>query len=186
MLAEHTFITTLDADEVMALAELFLRDIDYRRPTTTPPADHAKWRRRPTEYLPPFASPSAGAMELLVTGGARKARAWMHFADLPRAVSVRYDRGRVTVAASIHEHGKVTPLHQQLVLAVASGLEQVLAQGQPRKTAVQPFDDVIDAMDDEYEKRRRRRWTFGCGIVFFSVLFIILILLLSAIITGYP
>lgn len=106
MLVEHTFVTTLDMGEAMDLACGFLGRLGFRLKSVTPNAIHAvRGRKKPTS---------------------RKVKL------LPQTVDLTYDRGRVTVAATITPRGrKGRPIYGDLMTSLARGLEMLLADRAP-------------------------------------------------------
>ena len=130
MLAEHTFITTREQSDAIQTAQAYLHALGYRR---------AVVERGPD-----------AAVAVTMTRGRPKPNT-SNMAELPQRVTIHFDRGRVMVAAAIHERGKVMPLHRELVLAVASSIEQVLAHDVPFDEARAPFDRVIARMAHRYQ-----------------------------------
>ena len=110
MLVEHTFVTTLDMGEAMGLAHGFLRRLGFRLKSVTPNAiQGVRGRKRPTS---------------------RKVKL------LPQSVDLTYDRGRVTVAATIMPRGrKGRPIYGDLMTSLARGLEMLLVDRAPEDQA---------------------------------------------------
>ncbi len=102
--------------------------------------------------------------------------------QLPQNVRVEFDRGRVTIGASIREIGKATDLHKDLMLAIVSGLESVLVQRQMPEQARQPVDEVEQRIGQRHAKRRRRQR--GCVIALVVVLVAIVVLITVAVVNS--
>lgn len=103
--------------------------------------------------------------------------------ELPQRVLLNYDRGRVTMAASIvanHAWGSSTAfsvsvngadesrkkmvLHQQLLLAIATGLEMAVAKGHSYEVAAAQWHDAERQIAEAARKRQRRQMVI-IGIV---------------------
>ncbi len=106
MLVEHTFVTTYDGDVTIQMAADFLETLGFRIESASPQELRAsRGRKRPTT---------------------RKVT------KLPQAIHLTYDRGRVTVAASIMpRNNKERPIHAELMTALVRSLEQLLASQLP-------------------------------------------------------
>lgn len=101
MIVEHVFVTTLEFEEVKALLADFLKSLEFQIDSATDTTLEAtKGRAKPTSRL---------------------------ITNLPQRVKVGYDRGRVTVAASIAPYrNKDLPIHSELLKALACGIETLL------------------------------------------------------------
>lgn len=128
MVVEHTFVTTLERDDALAHAHALLERLGFLR------GGAGEWTRgadKPAAFLPPAAQ--------------------------PQALRLDYDRGRVTLAASLLDAGQPTPAGRELLLALASALEQVLCQGAAPARFVDGILSVERQGRAEAEARRRRR-----------------------------
>ena len=175
MIVEHVFITTLDGADALGLAWEFLAYGGFSAvfdPTGS---------GRPNNSLD-------------VRRGRESAARALSIDELPQRVRVDWDRGRVTVAASIEyfQHGafstgtrseppahspKIRP-HIELMHAVVGGLEAVLANRMPVDEAVRHWSQLESRLRDESARKRRRRtitlWTVFALIVLFVVAIIAL------------
>lgn len=114
MLVEHTFVTTLEQKEALQRAARFLQNLGFRLDSQADDSIQAKRGRK---------QPSS-----------RKLR------RLPQLVRVGFDRGRVTVAASIKARAKKEmPVHAELMRALATGLQRLLADALAPEEAAGPF-----------------------------------------------
>ncbi len=164
MVVEHTFVTTLPPTEAMHAAAEFLS----ARGFTSASAPRA------------FAIGDAGAGvwdQLEVRRGrdplsAGRAR---HLLQLPQQVRLEWDRGRVTVAASIADRfGKKDRV--ALLTAIASGLDRLLAQRQPPEVAAADWGAIESRIE---RARRRSRLIAVIVVVAFALLLAILIAVAS-------
>lgn len=165
MIVEHAFVTTMEASEALQLASAFLTARGFEA-----------------------ASQGAFAVDGLWTSaafrrGQAKARRAKSIAELPQQVHLEWDRGRVTVAASI-EHAERSSfsmgeikadspklrIHTDLLLAIARGLEMVLAENQPAEHAYQQWDHVNQFIaENARRKRGRSRILIAVAIVLFAL-----------------
>src|SRR5690554_5084575 len=102
MVVEHVFVTTLEESEVMRRAAMALGAMGFAAA-----AD----------------APSGG---LLYRRGKRSAAKARRPSDLPQAAAVQFDRGRVTLAASMELRQKPTQMHKDLLIALASAVERAV------------------------------------------------------------
>lgn len=159
MLVEHVFITTLDAEPALEAARLFLGQLGFREER----CDDTAAIRFLRGHLDP--------------------RAVRTISEQPQCVLLDFDRGRVTVAASIREHRKAGQLHTDLLLALTRGLELLLAQGQPAAEARDEWDRVEEriASDVAARWRRNRNALLGClGILALVITILVLVTTWSA------
>ncbi|MEZ6235344.1 MAG: hypothetical protein R3B68_14240 [Phycisphaerales bacterium] len=107
MVVEHDFVTTLDADECLRIASDLLIEEGYS--IEPDPSGTAFGFRR----------------------GGKAAKVTTRIDRLPQAGRLAYDRGRVTLAASIRPRAKAKDLHRDVLLDLATGLERRLADAEP-------------------------------------------------------
>lgn len=100
-------------------------------------------------------------------------------AELPQFVRVDFDRGRVTVAASLEVHGKARPLHADMLVALAESLDRHIAQGLPQQEAVMRWDDEHRRIDMDAACRRRRTRIIAVSLIVVIVGLLALPLLLG-------
>ena len=158
MVIEHTFISTLPAEEIMQRAKAYLAARGFAR------------------------LPSDGKTHVLeMERGARRAAKATSIADLPQRVRVDYDRGRVSVAGLIEanaiwggsgsfgfvsERPKKMIVHERMLWAIVLGLETLLAYDRDGQADYTNWDLVEATASDMAYRRKRNMWiAFGC-IVF--------------------
>ena len=176
MIVEHVFITTLDGPDALGLAWEFLAYGGFSG----------------------FVDPTAGSRpqnSLDVRRGRESAGKARSIDELPQRVRVDWDRGRVTVAASIEyfQQGsfstgsrneppahspKIRP-HIELMHAVVGGLEAVLANRMPLDEARRHWSELEARLRAESAAKRRRRNIILWSIFGAIVLFIVVIIFLS-------
>ena len=132
MLAEHSFITTAEAEPALRAADELLCALGFVREPG--PAERVYEYRR---------------------GLARAARA-KKVSDLPQRVRLEYDRGRVTLAAAVEEQRKGGDLHRARLLALADVVEAVVGRGRSLPEARLPWDAVDERIEAQAAAQRRR------------------------------
>ncbi|MHC4983493.1 MAG: hypothetical protein ACYTF6_10075 [Planctomycetota bacterium] len=94
---------------------------------------------------------------------------------LPQAVKLQYDRGRVTIAASIMPYrNKDMPVYADLMTALARGLEQLLANGVPPAQAAAEWTRVESAAGTVWTKTEKVVLTVCFVIIGLGILAIII------------
>jgi hypothetical protein len=170
MVIEHVFVSTLPATDVLAGATAYLAARGFQA-------------RRESDFQIGLQEWTAMEMQRGKTN-ANRARS---IAQLPQAVRVEYDRGRVTVALSIAvnstwggnstftfsgglvENRKKMRLHTELLLAIAKGLEQLLGHDQHGQPDYKDWDRVEGEVAIAARRKKRRQ------IILVAVIFAILI-----------
>ncbi len=76
--------------------------------------------------------------------------------DLPQRVRVEFDRGRITVAASLEVRGKPGSLHSDMLLALAQSLDRLVAQDFTPSEARLPWNQIAHEIKADTARRRRR------------------------------
>jgi hypothetical protein len=110
MLVEHTFVTTLEADEALRDAGEFLCGLG-------------------------FTLRAGGPGELEAARGRQRAST-SRTSQLPQNLKLVFDRGRVTLAAGIlAPGGKDKPVHAEYMTALATALEALLVDRCPPEEA---------------------------------------------------
>lgn len=156
MLVEHTFVTTLELDETFTAARGFLENLGF-------------------EITPGDQEPSS----LEMRRGRFKGGNWGRVSESAQFVRLDFDRGRVTVAASVHERRKANRAYTALLSALTRALERVLVEFAPTSEARAEWDEA----DREVEHRaaRRRRWiNFGVGCLIVFVVFVVVLIVAMA------
>ena len=92
MLVEHSFVTTVEESEAIGVIGEFLTELGFSRVEVE-------------------------SDRLLANRGAAKPNRG-DVSNLPQSVLVEIDRGRVTIAASIHELGKPRASHRALMTSI--------------------------------------------------------------------
>ena len=176
MIIEHVFITTLDGADALRLASEYLGLGGFRPQTGIP-----------------FSISAPSSKLDVVRGKANAARAKAPD-ELPQRLWLEWDRGRVTVAASIEffetasfsygsrkepppDSPKLRP-HIEMMQAMLAGLEASTSGRLPPADARRPWADVEARLREEWRRRRRRRaitlWLVFSGIVLLIILVIVL------------
>src|SRR5687767_2619878 len=62
---------------------------------------------------------------------------------IPKKVQLGFDRGRVSAAIAIEPKSKARQVHRDVLLALVSGLERMIAAGQSEEQAAQPWQAGI-------------------------------------------
>lgn len=134
MLIEHAFITTHDAESAFRSADALLTAFGFKRMSVLDPSSESHacpscgydLRGLPATS----ACPECGARPVPIRRveymrGVKNARKAVYRVERqPQRVFVEFDRGRVTVAASIESHRKPAPIHSELLSMIASSVEQ--------------------------------------------------------------
>lgn len=167
MVIEHTFVTTLEAPHAMQAAMQFLASRGFERAENSAFPVNEEWN------------------SLEMRRGKKSAAKAKNIAELPQQAHVGFDRGRITVALSIepsHVWGgsqvsfglnvggatgkpKKMIVHGEMLSAIATGLEQLLAHNAPPEQAAQAWA-AWDAEALRMGKRRTRRNIIILVVVF--------------------
>jgi hypothetical protein len=164
LLIEHTFVTTLEGPEAIGLADSFLRAIGFAASD------------------PLGALDSSAAQSLEMTRGTAPSidpiYAW-------KSVRLDFDRGRVTVAASVRPirrstfrlseslmsgrepspSSKIGRPHGELMLALASELDALLAQGKSLADATRSWQAIEETTTRNIRNARSASLIKGSMIV---------------------
>jgi hypothetical protein len=128
--------------------------------------------------------------------GASNARKAKSVKDLPQRVHLEYDRGRITVAASIEPSAawggrssfsttasdgnpRKMHIHQSLLMNLVTGLEAVLVKSQPVEEASQGLLFTERHALEEARYRSRRNWIVLGVILLFFVGIITLVVVMN-------
>ena len=162
MITEHVFVTTMEADETMRAAMAFLRGRGFE-----------------AAAAPAFAVGQTRWDGIEMRRGRTNPERAKSVSELPQTVRVEWDRGRVTIAAAItpsHAWGgthwgnigfgisagatgvpKKMVLHEQLLMAITTGLEDVLVRRADAATAGAAWDLAEASIADAARRARRNR-----------------------------
>ena len=177
MIVEHVFITTLEAPDALRLASEFLMAGGFIVQRDTAFSVDAPWTKLD-----------------VVRGVANAARA-KSIDQLPQRLVLEWDRGRVTVAASIEwvppgafrwgtnreppAHSPKVRTHVELMHALVGGLEALLGRRVPPEEARRAWAEVETRLREESRRQGRRR-----NVILWSVLGGILLLLALVIVAA--
>jgi hypothetical protein len=187
---EHVFVTTLDAQRTMEASIRFLQARGFQYATVGNTGRTAF----PVGVIAGGAGfGGSGAIgewtTLEMRRGAKNAARAKNIAELPQAAHVHWDRGRVTVLLTIEpsytwggststlglQMGAATgdpkkmTLHTQMLMAIATGLEQVLVGGTAPEFAAQPWALAEAEARRLASARTRRNWIiFGVIMTLFA------------------
>lgn len=139
MLVEHTFVTTLECEPALSVAKELLGHCGFI-------IDRLEERA------------------LQARRGKNKPAAARRIDELPQRVRLEFDRGRVTLAASIQEHQKATQAHTDLLITLAAALEAALVHGTSIEETLDPWRQLESRIAEE-AKRRRRRYRIGVAVL---------------------
>ena len=154
MLVEHSFITTLESsscfDRIHALMQ------------------HLKYRGRDLSHS-----------ELVFEKGHAKVAKYSSLFELPQQIAIRFDRGKVNVAAAMQTfRDKVSPQHSRFLIALANAVEQqVTQQDESRRVpAVSALIEEINQLNESYKrevdkKKRSSRWLAAGLVIFILAIF---------------
>jgi hypothetical protein len=187
LIIEHVFITTLEGAEAMRLAAELL--------------GRGGFAALPAAGFAPVSAPgspgSVGSADRSIDmSRGRPAGKAKSVGELPQRVRVDFDRGRVTVAASIeyYEPGsftigsrreppphspKVRP-HIELMHAIIGGLEAALSRGMTIDDAVRPWAELEARLREDGRRRRLRRNIILWSVFGSIVLLIVLVISMTA------
>ena len=174
MVVEHTFITTLEGHDALRMSWELLVSRGF---VPLPPPEAAL---RPQ---------SPNAVELR-RGRENPDRA-RSVVELPQFVRVEWDRGRVTVAASIiprtawgrqYSPGAIVsksmnarePDQENLLLALVASLEMLLAHRRTPAECVVGLDQIQDHLTRLGRRKRTRNWLILLGVVVAIVAVVVL------------
>jgi hypothetical protein len=187
VVVEHVFITTMEAHEAMLAALAMLQSHGF----SASAAARAFEVAAPGQTAPPVWD------QLEVTRGNKKIARAKSVADLPQSVRLEWDRGRVTVAASIASvlpgrsggsfafsaegvQTKKLNRHVDLMTSLATSLEALLARREPLEQARITWDAAEARMAEDLHRRRRNGAIAGIvALVIIGTLVSILIWALS-------
>lgn len=176
MVVEHSFVTTLEGPEALRAASAFLGGRGFVSAGTG---------------AFPMTDPAWTSLKMTRGRTTRRARS---VAELPQSLRLDFDRGRVTVALSITPsaawgagsfYSEPKPghrrlrLHRELLTAVASSLESLLARGEPEVQAGVAWD-AVEAEIGRVARRRKVRNGVILGAIVLLVLVAIVFPILAA------
>ena len=133
MLVEHAFITTDTPDAALLGASTLLTRMGF--------------------VCEPCSEPNCVAF----LRGRNKPQQAKKLSELPQHVRVAFDRGRVSVAASITEYRKAERLHRELLLTLAAALEANIGRAMAAETALADWNLVHEHIEAQARARRRTK-----------------------------
>jgi hypothetical protein len=166
LVIEHTFVTTLEASQALAAASDFLARGGFQAE-----AEHA------------FQVGAEGWTTLEMKRGRRSAARAKDPTQCPQQVRLEWDRGRVTVGASIEAaanrnraflYGGVVGLaitagrksskqakdYTDLMIVIARGLDNLLARQMPGEQAGQEWFALEASLKERARRQRIRSWIY--------------------------
>jgi hypothetical protein len=151
MVVEHIFITTLERDDALVLADAFFKDLGFESDTSDDGAPEWSAGSDRPKSLPEF----------------------------KRIVQVGFDRGRITLGASAPKVDKPNEkIFAPYMLALASSLEAHISLGQPVEEAAAPVRAAMKAIEKRERHARLARYII-LGVVLLFVAGIILLIALK-------
>lgn len=134
MIVEHDFITTRPAGEALESARELMADFGF-------------------SLLGP-----AGVESVQFTRGRKDPRRAVYcLQEQPQRAAVTFDRGRITVAASIEPYGKPRDLHRELLLTLAMLLEAGITVGADPAKLHSRWEDLHQRIRRDNFRRRLPR-----------------------------
>lgn len=158
MIIEHAFVTTLEAGEALDRARRFLDARGFEADAPAAPGE----------------SPAGAARLVLRRGRKNPARA-LSLIELPQVIQLEWDRGRITLVATILPRpfftlssrdptGAIVPendrrqrAHRALLFAIARALEALLARQADAGETARGWILVEEEIEEEDRRRRLRR-----------------------------
>jgi hypothetical protein len=157
MLLEHTFVTTVEGAEALRMCSALLAVHGF---AAVP---------RPGFQV------GEALLELELTRGRKSPSRAKTAMELPQQVLVQFDRGRITLAATITPRTwggreyppgafmtvsskKPQPLQQEMLLAIAEAVEQRLVAGHAPDQCLQRLGRAEQAIRDHRKRQRRKHW----------------------------
>jgi len=178
VIVEHEFVTTLPMLDAMNAARAFLADGHFEESGIENPLDTSMPNR------------------LKMRRGESKAARAKSVSALPQQMIIEYDRGLVRVAAmitasriwgggsgislageSVAESPKKMVLHQRLLVALANGLERLLATGASKEVARAEWAAVEMEIYSAARQRRRRTIILSTILIVFLLGIVTLIII---------
>ena len=141
MILEHEFITTRPEEDAIATIRQLLMDLGFKEKRNTDGRDFVR--------------------------GLKNASTARRPSDLPQVVRFDFDRGRVSLGVVLEIHGKVKPVHGEMMHTLAVAIENAVSRDVPLDVAREPWDAFVAA----HPKRR--------GIVE-TIMLVFLVVLLAA------
>ena len=182
MVIEHEFVTTLEGSSAMQLCRAFLTAHGFREGMDTPA----------------IVADDHGMLTLSLRRGLENAAAAKSVSELPQRIIVQFDRGRITIAASISPNtvwggapsafslrgnsslsSQTSKLRAELLptlmTTISSGIERVIA-GESIEDVAMDWTAVNSRIATQAELRRKevtRMWIVFWGFAVFLLLLIV-------------
>jgi hypothetical protein len=169
MVIEHSFVTTLAPSDAMQKAHGYLAGRGFFRTDRI--------------FGPPIGEVTALEMRRGKTGAARA----KDITDLPQLVRLEWDRGQVSVALSINAisglqtgEPKMSKMqvHQNMLEAIAAGLEELLAYDRGGTTDYTVWDGVEQSIKAA-ARRRSTKLLIVLGVIIALTVAVILLAILA-------
>lgn len=150
MFAEHSFVTTLDMDEALALVRQYLQALDF------------------------YQIESLASGKITAIRGKKKATS-RTLTDLPQTFEMEFDRGRVNIAFSgILKNNRKLPVHSEWLIAFLNGVEVILNEKEDIHTVVAEFLNIEQTTGKIWHTSEK--WVFGCLGLILMALFLLVVI----------
>ncbi|MBX3380683.1 MAG: hypothetical protein KF805_11370 [Phycisphaeraceae bacterium] len=186
MLVEHEFITTLEADEAFSRAEKGLIAMGFERIGVFDPVKESRpctgcgYDLRGIDMKLPC--PECGvrphlARRVEFAKGAKRSRKSMFLMQQdPQRVFVEFDRGKISVAASIEPYRKAEALHGEMMVLIARRTEGAV-RGEDEASDAE-WQDLLLRIKKRDFRKKLRQW------IMLGVVGLIILLLIAALVWG--
>lgn len=155
MLLEYSFITTAEQSEAFQFASDVMAVLGFLH------------------------DPMAGANSLSWSRGVKVGRKAKKLHEVPQRVMLSFDRGRITVAATIEEvpqFAKEKKVLEAYLIALANTLDMCIGQRMTIENVRQQWDAANEEMAVRDKKRRRAQvWRITIALLFVAMLFAVVI-----------
>ena len=154
MFAEHSFITTLEMDQALALVRQFLQALNFYQ----------------------IESPTPGKITAI---RGKKRPSSRTLTDLPQAFEMEFDRGRVNIAFSgMPRIKRNLPVHSEWLIAFLNNVETLLNENPDINAAVAEFRNIEQVTGKIWHTSEKL--AYGCfGLILFGLFLLIVIAMVS-------